>query len=106
MDSVQHAPSTRLVNRVASLVCDLAYLELLTTPRQHLGLERQPVELALLVQGSENFIPRPDFYPLTRLKAEPPSLTVALHPNSLRHLLVPSAHYVAGQRWRSEPSRV
>jgi hypothetical protein len=63
MDGVSHSAPANRKNRITGFVSAFIDAESPATKGEHFGHERQPVELSLLVESSQNFALAPDLDP-------------------------------------------
>ena len=66
VNGLVEAPPTRIVDRVAGFVGDLADPKALPAIPKHLGHERHAAQAGLLVQGCEDFFFGSNFDPVSR----------------------------------------
>jgi hypothetical protein len=65
VDGIFHPAALVLVHRVTRLVGSLVNAKYLATECEHLRHEGHPVELAVLVESLQDFIPAADFNPVS-----------------------------------------
>src|SRR3954454_940166 len=70
VNAARHLPAADSHGRIAGLVGTFAHAQRLPTIPEHLRHEWQLLELALLVQRTENLLLRPDLHPFTSAEAE------------------------------------